>query len=125
MCCNPAMLPRIVLLSLAGAAVLAATSAKPSPSEFRWRGTVDPQALVDVQNSLGEVTAEVTSDREVEVVAVYEGTMGDTALEVVQRGGGVAVRMLASMPAPSPRVHLRVKVPRGVRLRIVSVRQES
>jgi hypothetical protein len=119
------MLPRIFLLSLAGAAVLAATSAKPAPLEFRWRGTVDPQALVDVQNSLGEVTAEVTSGREVEVVAVYEGTTDDAALEVVQRGGGVAVRMLASMLAPIPRVHLRVKVPRGVRLRIVSVRQES
>ena len=119
------MLPRIFLLSLAGAAVLAATSAKPAPLEFRWRGTVDPQALVDVQNSLGEVTAEVTSDREVEVVAVYEGTTDDAALEVVQKGGGVAVRMLASMRAPGPRVHLRVKVPRGVRLRIVSVRQET
>ena len=79
----------------------------------------------------GQLLTELSQDLvrvhgcEVEVVAVYEGTMDNAALEVVQRGGGVAVRMLASMPAPSPRVHLRVKVPRGVRLRIVSVRHES
>jgi hypothetical protein len=108
---------RTAVLLLLGAAGAWAIDPVQGSGEFRWRGSVGRCALVEINNSFGSVRAEVTSGSEVEIIAVSRGSADDIAIEIVQRGRGVEIRTDPA-GAEHGEVHLTVRVPRDVNLRV-------
>lgn len=124
---------KILALSLAGAVCMIAGL---SPSGFRWTGTLTPGESIEVQDANGNIRAEPSDGKDVEVIARGTSSSEDVShvqIRVMRRAEGIVICAVypkdqtgpgdcaaldsgAPTPAASgPEVEFAVRVPKGVR----------
>ena len=124
---------KIVALSLVGAVSMLAGL---SPSGFRWTGTLTPGESIEVQDANGNIRAEPSDGKDVEVVVRRASSSEDVShvqIRVMRRPEGIVIcavypkdqtgpgdcAMLGSArpdsPQSGPKVEFAVRVPKGVR----------
>ena len=123
----------VVALSLAGAVSMLAGL---SPSGFRWTGTLTPGESIEVQDANGNIRAEPSNGKNVEVVVRRTSSSEDVShvqVRVVRRPEGIVIcavypkdqtgpgdcaALVSGAPKPTasgPEVEFAVRVPKGVR----------
>ncbi|HXF27509.1 MAG TPA: DUF4097 family beta strand repeat-containing protein [Bryobacteraceae bacterium] len=129
---------KIAALSLVGAVSMLAGL---SPSGFRWTGTLTPGESIEVQDANGNIRAEPSDGKDVEVVARRESPSEDVShvqIRVMRRAEGIVICAVypkdqtgpadcatlgtagfrtakTNRPQSGPKVEFAVRVPKGVR----------
>src|SRR6185312_6307495 len=129
---------KIAALLLVGAVSMLAGL---SPSGFRWTGTLTPGESIEVQDANGNIRAEPSDGKDVEVVARRESPSEDVShvqIRVMRRAEGIVICAVypkdqtgpadcatlgtaglrtakTNRPQSGPKVEFAVRVPKGVR----------
>ena len=124
---------KILALLLAGAGSMLAGL---SPSGFRWTGQLTPGESIEVQDANGNIRAEPSDGKNVEVIARQASSLEDASrvqIRVMRRATGIVICAVypkdqtgpgdcaalgsskPDVPRSGPQVEFAVRVPRGVR----------